>query len=332
MTQKMIEYPVRKMIKKLLYNTLVLGGTFDHLHDGHKDFIRFAAEISRFLIIGVTNQHMTLHKTNAHTIQPTHVRKQAVINFCGINNIQAKVITILDPFGPTLEKNKIQALACTKETLAGAEKINEIREKMFLKELPIHVHTLKKDSQNLGTISAERIRNGEIDRKGTVYQTILHSDLQLTAHMRNYFSRIHSDLVTQPTPKAHSEDLRIVIGDTSLEKFITNNWTYDLGIFDGKQQRKSMHSEILNKLDAHTTTNKAGFIQVTATTKINNWFKNKDFKHLFVNGEEDLTAVIAILTAPLGTYIYYGQPNKGMAECVVTEDLKEEVYKILSQK
>jgi cytidyltransferase-like protein len=320
------------MIKKLLYNTIVLGGTFDHLHEGHKEFIQFAAEIGRFLIIGVTDQHMTLHKPNNHTIQPTHVRKQAVQNYCNLHKIKAKVITIIDPFGPTLERNKIQALACTKDTLAGADKINEIRDKMYLRELPIHIHTLKKDSQNLHTISAQRIRAGEIDRKGTVYLSILESDLELSKPMREYFSKLQCNLVTEASETNHSEDLRIVIGDTSLEQFITNGWQYDLGIFDGKRQRKSVSSDILDSLDSQKTTNKAGFIQTEATTKISDWFKNKDFKHLFVNGEEDLTAVIAILTAPLGTYIYYGQPNEGMVECIVSEDLKEEVYKILSLK
>ena len=320
------------MIKKTLYNTIVLGGTFDHLHDGHKQFIQFAAEISKFLIIGVTDTHMTLQKTNNHTIQPKHIRKQAVVNFCGKQNIKAKVITIIDQFGPTLEKSRIQAIACTKDTITGADKINEIREKMFLRELPIHIHTLKKDSQNLGTISADRIRNGEIDRKGTVYKSVLNSDIKLSAEMRKFFSTMQCKLVLEPSEKKHKNDLRIVIGDTSLEKFITNKWKYDLGIFDGKRQRKVVASETLDQLEKEKTTNKPGFIQVEATQAVYSWFKDKSFKHLFVNGEEDLTAVITVLAAPLGTYLYYGQPDKGMVECIVSEDLKESFFKVLSNQ
>jgi uncharacterized protein (UPF0218 family) len=35
------------------------------------------------------------------------------------------------------------------------------------------------------------------------------------------------------------------------------------------------------------------------------------------------------LVAPLGAVIYYGQPNEGIIEMIVTEELKELFYSIL---
>ena len=321
------------MINKTLYNTVALGGTFDHLHDGHKGFLEFAASISKSLLIGVTDQQMTLRKPLAELIQPTHVRKQAVLNFCAQHKIPAKIVTIFDPFGPTIEASKIEAIACTTDTVAGANKINEIREKLHLRELPIHVYNMKKDSSGKQVISAERIRGGEIDRTGTVYAALLETDLQLTSTMREFFSKLHGKIVTKPNELINKDNLKVVVGDSTLEQFITHNWEYDLGIFDGKQRRVVQHSEILSALkNIQETSNKSGFIETKAVTLLTNWCKSKAYQHIFVTGEEDLLAVAAVLLLPLGSTIYYGQPTVGIVECIVTEHLKESFYSILSTK
>lgn len=329
------------MINTILYNTLALGGTFDHLHDGHKEFLEFAAAISKSLLIGVTDQQMTLQKPYSELIQPTHVRKQAVLNFCGQHNITAKVITIFDPFGPTIEENKIEAIACTTDTITGANKINDIRSKLHLKQLPIHIHTLKKDSLGQKAISAERIRAGEIDRKGTVYKSLFTKNLQLDQTMRKFFAEPHGKLITQPGITKTDTSLRIIVGDSTLEKFVTNKWSYELGIFDRKRKRVEYQSSILDSLNAvERASNKPGYIETSAVEAVQEWktvFQekgktSKEYKHIFIDGEEDLLAVVAVLLLPLGSTIYYGQPNQGMIECIVTENLKESFYSVLAQK
>lgn len=321
------------MIKKTLYNTVALGGSFDHLHEGHKDFILFAAEISKSLIIGVTDQHMVLKKPYPDLIQPTHVRKQAVLNFCNQHEIKAKLITLNDPFGPTIEENTIEAVVCTTDTLPGANKINEIRAKLHIKELPIHVHQLKKDKEGIATISAERIRAGEIDRAGNVYASVLKTDLGLTERMRVFFAKIHGNLFTTPTESHIKSAKKIVVGDSTLETFIQNKWQYDLGIFDKKRQRKDFQSDILDTLkNIEKVSNSAGKIEARAVAVLKSCIQNNTCKHVLVDGEEDLLAVAAILLLPLGSYVYYGQPNQGMVECVVSEKVKELFFEALTEK
>ena len=319
------------MINKTLYNTIALGGTFDHLHDGHKEFILFAKEIAKFLIIGVTDQQMVLGKSHSDQIQPTHIRKQAIKNFCNKNAINADIITIYDPYGPLLEKSKAQAIACTTDTVGGADKINEYREHLHLRELPIHIHNLKKDKQNKQNISAQRIRSGEIDRSGNVYMKALEKSLKLTEEMRKFFSVLHGKLVEEPSFDKPTNVLSIVVGDSTLESFIKNKWKYSLGIFDGKCKREKFNSDILSSIkNLEKADNRPGWIESQAIEKIISWTQNKNFKHLFINGEEDLLAVIATILLPLGSYIYYGQPNKGMVELKISENVKEEFFKILS--
>ena len=56
---------------------------------------------------------------------------------------------------------------------------------------------------------------------------------------------------------------------------------------------------------------------------------SKNLKILAVDGEEDLAAVALVLLLPLESHIYYGQPDIGIVEVVITEQLKQDFYKAL---
>lgn len=315
------------MINKILYNSVGLGGTFDHFHEGHKSFIKFAASFSRELTIGVTSKKMTLTKPFHKMIESAQARSSAVKKFCHEEGIKAKIIELNDELGPTIEKKTVQAIACTTDTLRGAERINEIRSKLGMKELPIHVHKLLQDKSNSGPINSSRIRNGEIDREGNVYSEILAGNLKLTDEQRIYFSKPQGQIIDVPNEAIY---FSCVVGDYTLEKFINNKWRYELGIFDGKQKRVAVESKVLNKLKIdNKTSNNSGFISQELSLILKNWTDNTNFKHIYVDGEEDLAAVALIMLLPLGSNIYYGQPDKGIVEMRVTEGLKHNVSKIL---
>ena len=50
---------------------------------------------------------------------------------------------------------------------------------------------------------------------------------------------------------------------------------------------------------------------------------------ILVDGEEDLATIPAILLSPLGTTVYYGQPNKGLVEVKIDLEIKDYLCKIL---
>ncbi|MBU0974267.1 pantetheine-phosphate adenylyltransferase [Patescibacteria group bacterium] len=315
------------MINKILYNSVGLGGTFDHFHDGHKSFIRYAASFARELTIGVTTKKMTLSKPFNKTIEHTTIRSKAVKNFCAQERINAKIIELNDIFGPTIEQKTVQAIACTTDTASGADKINEVRSKMSMRELPIHVHKLLLDKEKLDPINSSRIRTGEIDREGNVFAKILDKDLILNESQKNYFTKSQGKFVTQPSTPNY---FTCVVGDSTLEQFVLHNWKYDLGIFDGKRERIVVNSEILNMLKIdQKVISPPGRISEELSLTLKKWVGRDDFKHIFVYGEEDLAAVALILLLPLGSNIYYGQPNQGIIEMKVTEGLKHNVFDIL---
>ena len=49
-----------------------------------------------------------------------------------------------------------------------------------------------------------------------------------------------------------------------------------------------------------------------------------------IKGEEDLLVLPAVLLSPLKTLIFYGQPNKGLVQIKVTEEMKKKVLDLLT--
>jgi len=52
---------------------------------------------------------------------------------------------------------------------------------------------------------------------------------------------------------------------------------------------------------------------------------------IFVRGEEDLAALPAILLAPEGSVVLYGQPDEGVVFVSITKSKKEEILDLLDK-
>ncbi len=230
------------MIK--LYATIGLGGTFDHFHAGHKHFLQFAASLADRLKIGLTTDTLTSQKIFSETIQPFSQRKANLTAFLDNQKIPAEIFELEDTFGPTIQPNFVEALAVTQLTQKGGEIINSARKKQQLSELPIHVCDLVRD-ENGDYISSTRIRQGLINRYGKVYLNSLLSLGQLNIGQKNEFSKKQGPVVSQPTFGTKN---RFVVGDIVLETFLKNDWAYNLGIFDGRNQRSLYSSTALEKI------------------------------------------------------------------------------------
>ncbi|RLN50817.1 hypothetical protein BBJ29_002317 [Phytophthora kernoviae] len=113
------------------HDLVVLGGTFDHLHNGHKKLLSLAVSIcAQRILIGVTADSMLTKKSDAELLEPLERRKRAVRAYLTFLNPQLTVdiVTIEDPFGPAIVIPEPAAMVVSTETLAGAAKINSIRQ------------------------------------------------------------------------------------------------------------------------------------------------------------------------------------------------------------
>ncbi|KAJ7741557.1 hypothetical protein DFH07DRAFT_54324 [Mycena maculata] len=105
---------------------IALGGTFDHLHAGHKILLSMAAWIaSSKLIVGVTDDALLTRKAHAAVLEPLAQRTAAVRAFLTAfrPTLVYDIVPINDVYGPTGWDPDIQGLVVSKETADGAAAI-----------------------------------------------------------------------------------------------------------------------------------------------------------------------------------------------------------------
>ncbi|MFX1258938.1 MAG: pantetheine-phosphate adenylyltransferase [Promethearchaeota archaeon] len=142
-----------------MLNIVGIGGTFDHLHKGHKFLIKTALDISHKVFIGLTTEKMLNHKKYASKLEDYKTRENNLKNF--IKSIadtkRVEIIELNDPYGPPIVDPNYEGIVVSQETYPTALKINEIRESKGFKSLIIIVIPLIK-SKNNKTISSTTIR------------------------------------------------------------------------------------------------------------------------------------------------------------------------------
>lgn len=142
---------------------VIIGGTFDFLHQGHKALLRKAFELGE-VKIGVTSDMMA-RENKVREVESFGKRKNGIIDFVE-NELGKKteVLEIDDVFGPTL-KEDFDYIVVSPETEKSAFFINQERQK--LGKNPMEVvkidFVMAEDGE---PISSTRIFQGEIDCEG----------------------------------------------------------------------------------------------------------------------------------------------------------------------
>jgi uncharacterized protein (UPF0218 family) len=80
----------------------------------------------------------------------------------------------------------------------------------------------------------------------------------------------------------------------------------------------------------YRVTNPAGVITSEAWDTIKEALKDGDAV-VFVDGEEDLLAIPAILESPDNAFVVYGQPSEGLVVVTASPEIKREVRKIMNR-
>ncbi|XP_050438514.1 bifunctional coenzyme A synthase-like [Adelges cooleyi] len=135
-----------------LYENVVLGGTFDRLHKGHKILLSTAAlKCTKKLTVGVTDTSMLKSKKLWELIEPCEIRIKNVKGFLKDIDptLEYDVLPIYDIYGPTIHDSTFQMIVVSEETTKGGEMINENRINVGLKPLDIIPVPLLKENKTL---------------------------------------------------------------------------------------------------------------------------------------------------------------------------------------
>jgi pantetheine-phosphate adenylyltransferase len=142
---------------------VIIGGTFEFLHKGHKSLLKKAFSLGS-VKIGLTSNEMAIRNKRR---QPKGFleRKEALEEFI-INEFKKEpdIIEINDAFGPTLTED-FDYIVVSPETESGAFMVNEKRQASG--EKPIEI--VKIDfvlAEDGGPISSTGIADGKIDKEG----------------------------------------------------------------------------------------------------------------------------------------------------------------------
>lgn len=154
-----------------MFKNVVVGGTFDRFHRGHRAFLAAAFSVGAVVSLAVTSDEFLKKrwKTLPGLIQTYAVRVGAVEGLLEREGLgsRARVFKIDTPFDDAHTSEKYDAIVVTEETKDAALKINELRAKAGLSKLVVvEVPLVLADDGK--PISSTRIRAGLIDAEGRV--------------------------------------------------------------------------------------------------------------------------------------------------------------------
>lgn len=265
---------------KDVYSVLV-GGTFDVFHKGHRLLIEKAISEGN-TVIGITSDSLA-NKSRSRTVNPFSERAEAVREFATEiameNDAEFTTIEIDTPNGPVYTGEQYDTIVVSPEskTIDRVNKINDIRIENGLDKLDIKVVEpfYAEDDQR---ISSTRIRNGIIDRNGNLIkkddELAIISDIHyghaeqtksailetLTQTLREVYGRkivVVGDIIHENDENTDIENLQQVVNTITEHAkqdvyFVPGN--HDVQNIDRKTFEEIVGHEIPQTVDINTNT------------------------------------------------------------------------------
>ncbi|KAM9296315.1 bifunctional coenzyme A synthase [Gastrophryne carolinensis] len=148
------------------HSDVVVGGTFDRLHNAHKILLSVCCLLSESrLLIGVADKELLDNKVLKELIEPYEKRLDKLSQFLVDvkPSLLYDIVPISDPFGPSITDPDLKCIVVSEETRKGGLSVNKRRLDNGLNELAVHEIKLITDPQHLeneeAKISSSSLRN-----------------------------------------------------------------------------------------------------------------------------------------------------------------------------
>ena len=321
-------------------NTWALN-LFDRLHIGHHTLLDTLNDMPN-PVACVTDGPLMGHDLELESlIQPLEIRVRRLkeyLNQQEMTNIRVSVASGLDEIieipspttfmmyeGPCCTEIKSGFLDERARALGVEDKIE------FLK--PVRANDGDK-------VASARIRKGEIDRQGNRLRGTAEPPRQLRLEGREGLKTPKGDVFAsrdgspekRVIERIESEGPPIVIsvGDVTTDTLLREGFTPDVMIIDGITKRGAYDGSFSADCE-YMIYNPAAAIYPEAWSAINTAVQDEKTSLVIVDGEEDLMGFPAVLLAPEGAVVLYGQPDVGIVWIPVTSQNREIARALLNE-
>ncbi len=319
-----------------MYKHIVAGGTFDGLHKGHQHFLTNVFAKGARVTIGLTSEQYIRKYKRGKGIAAYSRRYNALTAWLRREGFAARatVIPLHDTFGPTLLPDEFDAIGVTHDNRHTAAEINRARQDRGMPALSV-VEIDLVTAEDARPISSTRIRRGEIDGTGRLIMPE-----SLRPELQKPMGKILTPIQVPYSVLHNRDNVIVTVGDVTTQAVFSFGVQPSLVIIDLHVERRPYQSlaayKFPKKYLIKYIKSGPGFIASRAVKAIQQWHKNvKKRTILVIEGEEDLLAIPAVIYAPSGSVVYYGNPassgKEGLVEVVVEKVVREKAKTIFGK-
>ncbi|WEJ95996.1 phosphopantetheine adenylyltransferase [Yamadazyma tenuis] len=141
------------------FDIVAVGGTFDHLHDGHKILLSSAVFLAKNkVIVGITDDELLKNKKYKQYLELFEKRLEITTKFLKkiASNQTFDLYKIVDICGPTGYIKGIDCLVLSKESASGGEFVNNFRKSIGYPKLTVYAIELIGGENKLSSTDLRR--------------------------------------------------------------------------------------------------------------------------------------------------------------------------------
>jgi len=123
----------------------------------------------------------------------------------------------------------------------------------------------------------------------------------------------------------------VAVGDRITETLEEVGRPPDVFVVDGREKRMKREVPLVAHASTLNAKNPAGGITRGALASVRRAFLAKKPVMVLIEGEEDLLTIPAVIHAPIGAVVLYGQPLEGAVAVVVDDKAKKSARALLAK-
>jgi len=131
--------------------------------------------------------------------------------------------------------------------------------------------------------------------------------------------------------RKHRPRLIVTVGDECSKVGVQLEGSQWIAVFDRQVERRKVDASSLESGETLKVVNAAGTLSAEARQVLRTALRGSSNATIEVEGEEDLLTLAALLYAPDGAVVLYGQPGEGVVAVVVDDKIRNFARRIIGR-